>query len=272
MRSRALVAPTLLVVLAFASPARADKTRECVDAYEKAQVERKDGHLVTAREQLLICAQDACPAVIKKDCVPWLSEVEQSVPTVVVFAKDANGKDLADVKVTLDGVLFSNSIDGVARPIDPGKHVFKFEDKNGKTKEETFVIAEGQKRRAVGVSFEADKGVTPPPPVEGPKPEEPDKPSKLPAYGLTALGLAGIGTGIFFGVTAKTDADDLRGSCAPRCHDDEISKVETKLLLSDIFLGVGIIALGVAAYMFIRSPSPSASARFIGPGAMGGSF
>lgn len=264
-----LLVPTLFAVLGFAAPAQADATRECVESYEKAQIERKDGHLVTAREKLLVCAQDACPAVVKKDCVPWLAEVEQAVPTVVVLAKDANGKDLADVKVTRDGVLFSETIDGVARPIDPGKHVFKFEDKSGKTKEETFIIVEGQKRRVLSVSFEAD--TVPQPPVEPPRPE-PEAPSKLPAYGLTALGVAGIATGIFFGATAKTDADDLRRSCAPRCSDDDIGKIETKLLLSDIFLGAGIVALGVAAYMFIRSPSPSASARIVIPRGIGGSF
>jgi hypothetical protein len=266
----ALVGSSLLAVILFAAPlVRADKAHECVDAYERSQIERKGGHLVVAHEQLLVCAQDSCPAVIKKDCVPWLAEVVESLPSVVVFAKDPTGKDLTDVKVSVDGAPFSTTIDGVARPVDPGRHVFRFEEKSGQVKEETVVIGEGQKRRAISVTFEGQKVVAPAKeePTSAPAP---DKPSKAPAYGLGALGLAGIGAAIFFGVSAKSDADDLRTRCAPRCTDDDIGKVETKLLLSDIGLGVGIVALGVAAWMFLRSPSASGASA--GPGVLRGSF
>jgi hypothetical protein len=271
MKRRSLAAVSSLVsvtVLAVALPARADVKADCLAAYEKAQVEKKESRLTTAREQLLICAQDVCPPVVKKDCTPWLAEVEQALPTVILVAKDSKGKDLAEVKVFVDGFPFASSLDGSARNVDPGKHVFRFE--SGKdVVEETVVIREAEKRRAISVTIgapaksKAQPAAQPPatPPVTEP-PREPEKSggSKIPAIGVGVLGIAAIGAGVFIGMQAKSDADDLRSSCAPNCAQSKIDDVESKLLLSDIGLGVGVVAIAAAVVLWIAA-SPSEPAK-----------
>jgi hypothetical protein len=268
MNRRSLAAISVVVsvaILAHAAPARADVKADCLAAYEKAQVEKKESRLTSAREQLLVCAQDACPPVVKKDCTPWLAEIDQALPTVLLVAKDAKGKDLVDVKVFVDGFAFASSLDGSARPIDPGKHVFRFE--SGKdVVEETVVIREAEKRRAISVTIggpaksepTAPAAVAAPPPVTEPPPEA-DKSggSKIPAIGVGVLGLAAIGAGVFIGISAKSDADDLRTSCAPSCEQSKIDDVETKLLLSDVGLAVGVVAVAAAVVLWIAASPPS---------------
>ncbi|HEX4628654.1 MAG TPA: hypothetical protein VH137_07680, partial [Gemmatimonadales bacterium] len=46
--------------------ARAD---QCASAAESAQLRRKEGHLRAARTELLACGADACPAVVRADCL-----------------------------------------------------------------------------------------------------------------------------------------------------------------------------------------------------------
>jgi hypothetical protein len=265
MRRRSLVAILLtsIAVVSSVSPARADVKADCLAAYEKAQVERKAARLTSAREQLLVCAQDACPAVVKKDCAPWLAEAEQAVPTVVLAAKDGKGKDLVDVKVFVDGFLLTTSLDGSARPLDPGNHVLRFES-GSEVAEETVVLREGEKRRVVTVTIGAAQEVEAPvgqPPVTEPPPEPaPSGGSKIPAIGVGALGVVAIGAGVFIGLGAKSDADDLRSTCAPNSEQGKIDDVETKLLLSDIALGVGVVAVAAAVVLWIAA-SPSEPAK-----------
>lgn len=257
MKKRSLVAIGFLL---HAAPAFADVKADCLAAYEKAQVEKKDAHLTTARELLLVCAQDACPAVVKKDCTPWLAEVDQTLPTVLLVAKDANGKDLVDVKVTVDGKFFMSTLDGLAKPLDPGRHVLRFEA--GKdSAEETIVLREGEKRRAVSVTIApkaepASPAPAAPPLTEPPAEQRDSGGSKIPAIGVGVLGLAAIGIGVGIGIGAKSDADELRTTCAPNCSQDKIDDVESKLLLSDIGLGIGVVAIAAAAVLWIvASPS-----------------
>jgi hypothetical protein len=77
---------------ATASTARADDTKKaCTDAYVAAQTLREAHRLKESREQLLACSRPGCTAFIVKDCVEWLAQVENSLPTVVLSAKDAAG-------------------------------------------------------------------------------------------------------------------------------------------------------------------------------------
>jgi hypothetical protein len=58
---------------------------------------------------------------------------------------------------------------------------------------------------------------------------------------------------VTLGVLGKSQRDDLRDSCAPSCPEDDVGSVRTKLILADVSLGVGVVSLGVATYLFIAS-------------------
>src|SRR5215471_13311683 len=92
-------------VALLAPPARADEASRCIKAAEDAQVQRDAGHLMSALDDLVICARDVCPIVVRQDCVSWLPQVEATLPSVLVHAVDARGADVVGVRVLIDGKL-----------------------------------------------------------------------------------------------------------------------------------------------------------------------
>src|SRR5687767_14116999 len=90
------------VGLAGASGAHADDKIACVQAADAAQEHRTAGRLKDARTSLHVCARATCPALVRSDCTQWLSEVEASMPTIVIRAVGARSEDIADVQVDLD--------------------------------------------------------------------------------------------------------------------------------------------------------------------------
>jgi len=234
--------------------ARADERETCASAADQAQQSRDEGKYRRAREQLLICARDVCPAPIKRDCLDWLSQLEGVASTIVLGAKQGT-KDLSEVKVFVDGVMVTDKLDGKPMQMDLGKHKFRF-DYAGQTKEEDFIIGAGQKNRSVVVTFDV-----PPPPVTAPPPaKEESGGSVVPAIIVGGIGVVAIGSFAFFGLSGKSAVDDLQG-CKGHCSQESVDKARTKLIIADISLGVGIVALGVATYLFVTRPKVEAGVK-----------
>lgn len=256
MRRMKAAAGTLAALAATAAllgseaVARADERETCAAAADQAQQSRDEGKYRRAREQLLICARDVCPAPIKRDCLEWLSQLESIAPTIVLGAKEGT-KDLSDVKVFVDGVLVTDKLDGKPMQMDLGKHKFRF-DFAGKSKEEDVIVGAGQKNRNIGVVFEAA-----PPPVTTPPPVKEGGGSLVPAIIVGGIGVVALGSFAIFGLSGKSAVDDLQ-SCRGHCSEDSVDKARTKLVIADISLGVGIVALGVATYMFVTRPKVDA--------------
>ena len=132
----------------YATPAHADPTHaECVAANEKAQALQNASKLRDARSQLLVCIVDACPDVVRRDCVQRLKDVEDATPTIVFGAKDGAGHDLVDVQVTMDGATVASRLDGTALQVDPGAHDFVFQTAGVDPLKQSFVIRQGEKDR-----------------------------------------------------------------------------------------------------------------------------
>src|SRR5260221_6978808 len=102
------------VALALLTPraSRADEVATCVKAAEQAQSLRDEGKYRKAGEQLLVCSRDVCPGVVRKDCVQGLTELDGSMPTIVITARGGAGRDVVEVKVTLDGARLTERLDG----------------------------------------------------------------------------------------------------------------------------------------------------------------
>lgn len=246
----------------------ADKT-QCAAAYERAQEDRAASHLKSARDDLVICAQQACPTFVQTDCVQWLAEVEAEMPSVVVAAKGSDGSDTIDVKVTVDGEVFAEQLDGKTKDIDPGMHAFRFEHGDAQPIERQILIRQGEKNRIVEVSFastEPPAREEPTPPtapstpevVEEPPPAGPGhlRPYAFVAGGVGALGLIGFGV---FGLLGRSEQADLEDSCNPNCTEDQLAPVRTKYLIADISLGVGIAGLATGTVLYFLSEPQSKS-------------
>ena len=254
--------------------------QQCVEAYEQTQSLRKSASLRSARDSALTCAQAGCPAVVKKDCAAWLTELDQSLPSVVLSARDKAGQETTAVRVFVDNQPLVERLDGRAVALDPGAHTFRFELDGAPPSELHTLIREGEKNRPIEITF------APPAP---PRPAEGATPSTSPPVAVFVLGGVGVlalGSFATFALLGQAQKRDLEKSCAPFCTDEEVGRVRTKLLIGDISLVTGIVALGAATTFFFLDrrapaapPAPHASVRFDfhplpggGAAALGGSF
>jgi hypothetical protein len=267
-------------------PALADDTLACVQAASTGQTLRDAHKLVAARDQFRACAAQQCPAIVQTQCASWLADVERSLPTVVVAAKDAAGSDLFDVKVSVDGAPLTTRLDGSAVPLDPGPHLFHFELADGTTVDRQALVREGAKDQNVTVvlvpAASAQALPTPRPPeapAPGPAPPTPPPPADVPsrglgttrvmALGVAGVGVVGLGVGTVFGVMAmQRKSDAQNGGCAgqvcPSSAAPARDDARRDATLSTVFfVGGGVLAVAGATLWFL-SPGPAHGALQVG--------
>jgi hypothetical protein len=255
-------------VLAVSPGAAADDKAQCLSASDQAQSLRDDGKYGKAREAFATCAREACPMIVRRDCMKWLADLEQSWPSVVVGAKDDKGADLVQVKVLVDGALLVSRLDGNPTPVDPGEHVFRFEAVGYPPVEQRVVVRAGEKSRLLAVQFAPS---TPAPPTEGVAPPPGAAPAdhrtsqgtRASAWVFGGLAVAAFGTEAFFGLSGLSDRSHLKSQpCAQTasCSQSSVDSIRTKFTVADIALGVGLVSAAISAYLFIAAPREPAAA------------
>jgi hypothetical protein len=234
-----------------AGPSAADKDA-CFRAVDSGQHLRTGRKLIAAKDQFIVCARPVCPGPVKKDCAEWLAELEATLPSVVLGAKDPKGGDVIDVSVTVDNSPFVDKLDGSAVPIDPGPHVFHFEWRGHASVDQQVLIREGEKSRLVTATFPGNPTAPPPPPLAEAKGSAP-VPVGVWIFG--ALAIAGGAAFAGLGASGQSDASNLRSTCAPNCSSSAVDSARLKVTLANVSLGVGIASLGIATTWFIVSRS-----------------
>jgi len=274
------------VVLAQGPARAADATTtatDCIAARNASLDLTKRQDLRAARAQLVICSADSCPDDIRQDCVKRAADVTAQMPTLVVRAKDAAGADLTAVKVTMDGEVLAERLDGTGLPVDSGEHTFTFEAAGQQLVTRTWLIQHTQKERREEIAFAAPAGPASVPPPAGAQQAPPDgaqggsdahKTAALVGAGVAA---AGIVTGTIYGVLAISRKNDAEGVCpgSSVCATPEgVSKWNSAQSAANVstlmFVVAGLGALEAAIFWF--TPSGNATARGtstqvgIGPG------
>jgi hypothetical protein len=245
---RAPLPAAALIVLS--AQAHAAGGEACARAAERAQDLRGGGKLMAAMEELRACVQTSCPEFVRRDCARWQTEVEASLPTVVVRARTREGRDLTAVRVTVDGAAWADGLDGLAKPLDPGEHRFRFETADAPAVEQPVVVREGEKLRAVDVVF-----ATPVPSDAPPAAVTAATPGRGPwPWVLAGVGVAAAGTGAVLGVGGLSDYHGLQDGCGRTgaCTSSQVSPVRTRLWVADVALVVGAVSLGVAGWLALR--------------------
>jgi len=247
------------------APAAPPDKAACLDASVQGQTFRDAHKLVEARDQFRTCSQQACPAIVQKDCVTWLGEAEQGLPTVVISAKDGAGHDLLDVKVTVDGQPLTAKLQGDALPLNPGPHALHFEAAPGMLDQQV-LVKEGVKNQSISVVL------GPVAPAGGVTPPEARGTSPLRTVGLAAggVGIAGIVVGAIFGVVAISDKSSA-DCVASFCKAGPLSSANSAATISTItFIAGGVLLAGGAGlYLFGpkegASPSPATATLRLAP-------
>lgn len=250
LRTAAAVAALLS---AFAREAAAEASEPdkamCVETYRSAQVQRRNGALKRARESLLVCVSDRCPSLMQPDCTRWLTEVEAALPSISFAAKGVDGKDLTSVRVTMDGQILADSLDGKSVSVDPGPHVVRFEHGGQAPIEQTIVVREGEKARVVDVSWARPESAG-----DGASARDRTRPPAT-AWILGGIGVAGLATFGVLAIHGMQRRSELERACFGSCRQDQVDSIKTELVVADIALGAGIAALTVSTILFVSSGS-----------------
>lgn len=267
---RIIVAVLCAVIgLLSSACARADEAvLECVKAAEDAQSQRSSHQLRAARLKFLLCAQPTCPAVVRNDCAGWLADVDKVMPSVVVQARDTRGVELTDIRVSVDGDVLAERLDGLAIPVDPGVHLFQFERAGVPALRQQILIREGEKGRALPITLAAL-------PTQPALPDRPPHRTPPLTYVFGGLAVGGFAGWAYFGLKGIHDAHEIAGMpCAPTktCDPGLVAAARRELIAGDVAMVVGLLSAGAAAYIYLsdrRSQTPSSvrATVFIAPGA-----
>lgn len=281
-RSLSGLAPAVALGLALGAfvaprPALAD-VKSCVAAHEKGQQARAAGRLRDARDQFLICAADSCPGAVRTDCAKWADDLANRLPSLVLGAKDRSGRDLIDVRVTLDGSPLAEKLDGKSIVVDPGAHSLRFETSGMPSVTQKILVKEGDRARAIDVVFE---GGEPKPPVTKPNEGAGGKATVdtggekrgagvLP-WVLVGLGGVGVASGLVYSLTAPalpTGCDPSRGTCTKLAGETEeafaarreqAGKHDTQGTTGLVIAGGGGVVLAVGIVWVLVASSGSSS-------------
>jgi hypothetical protein len=273
---------------AWAAPGDAVTVKAaCARAAEEGQRLRVRGKLRESLPPFTMCAAQRCPALIRTDCSGWRGEVEAALPTVVVraVAADDPSRELYDVEVQVDGEIIARKLDGTALAVNPGEHTFGFRAGGGEPVTQRVVVRVGEKHRLIEVTLGAPASdgasASDPDPVAGaptglppgPAPaaivETPPapRPPRMTTASWILLGVGGasLASAGYFGVTGYYDVKEIRDSqCAPSCAQGDVDAAKRRLLIADISLGAGLVALAGVGWLILSRPAPSGSAATVG--------
>jgi hypothetical protein len=284
-------ASTALALWLLPLPLRADATKDqCVEANARAQDLRRDGKLLAAADQLRLCSVPSCPAIVRDDCTVRLNDVMRVQPSMVFDVKDATGADLIAVRVSMDGQLLADHLDGKPLRTDPGAHTFRFEAAGKPPVERRLLVKEGEAGREEHVVI---SGAAAGPSPGTPWPETPEAAPTSSGLGTQRLigltvggvGVVGVGLGAVFGLLASSAWSDAKAACNgdpshctgnPTAANSDHSTTETDAAISTIGFVAGGVLVAAGAVLFFTghrreaSTAPSVSvAPSVGPGQAG---
>jgi hypothetical protein len=258
----AIFALVALACTLGARECRAASKDECLDAHGRGQDLRDAGHLASARQTFLTCAQSSCPAIIQADCARFSEDLDRLVPTVSFAARDASGVDLPDTTVYVDDQLMTSRLDdGKSYDLDPGKHTVRFVHE-GRETTVTVVVNQGEKGRSVVASFAGSMDAVRATPALSPVTPE----AKRPAGPLLIAGL-GAGAVIAGAVLVAAGIKEVPSNCSigsRQCvappDDPSIDRAHRGVALANLGLGIGgggaAVLLGSMVWYFLQPTGP----------------
>jgi hypothetical protein len=233
-----------------AVPPPTDSIETCAEASESAQKLRDAGKYLAARTNLLRCASEACPAVVKQDCLAELGRLEPTIPSVVFGATGLPSDRVARVVVRVEGLSGSYRIDGRPVMVDPGPTSVRF-DLDGKAVDLKAVLKVGERNRALEASFAP---LFPPaPPASSPADQGSKTSTPWLGYSLVGVGAVAFGSMAYFWVKGSGEADDLRSGCGATrsCDQADVDHAKRTLVIGDVLGGVGVVATAVGVYLLV---------------------
>jgi hypothetical protein len=267
-----LAAPAIVAVMASPSRAAEPTVAECLSASDRGTALKNEGRYRAARKSFLTCVADSCPSVVRRDCVTSLTELDQLQPSFVFDVRNERGADVADVRVSMDGELLVDSLDGKPINVDVGPHVFTFAAGPRYKEQRVQVLARTtEKNRILAIKLElvaaapasTDQRL---PPERTPRADEPPRAEPVPVFPivLAGVGVVALGSFTYLGLSAKSDLRALESDpCAATrtCAQSDVDSVRTRYAIADVALGVGVVSLVAAAWLWFSRDRGRTTAR-----------
>ena len=248
-RARPIALLLACICVLESAPVRADR-ESCIAAHEAAQLMRLRGRYTAAREQLLVCVQSSCPALISDDCIANLKEVDASLPSVVFAVVDDQARDLADVQVYANDTLLTQRLDGRAIPLDPGVYTLRFTAPGYLDGSLRVTIHEAQKQRLLRFELTANTASPLAPPADSAQPSHLRRHAL--GYGLAGGALAALASGVITGAVGKRELGRKERQCEARaCSADDVARGKRLYIGADIAFGVAGALAVAATWLFI---------------------
>jgi hypothetical protein len=261
MRSALAILTVAPLLLCGPATARADKTDTCVAATVEGQRLQRAGKLIAARARFFVCANAECPSDVVSRCERWAQGASDLIPSIVLVTRDGAGHDLSDAHVTIDDRP-TTAMSPHAIELDPGEHHVVFERSGAAPIEERVILHDAEKNRLVIAVFPSRESPNSTP--VGPTVTT-TRPVPARVWAIGGVGVLGLAT---FGVFAVKGASDRSANhCDTGCPTPQKESVDALLRAADIALAVGLVAVGVATWMYLTRPTvpstPSSKARFL---------
>jgi hypothetical protein len=270
-------------LLVSSAAAAQDVKETCPQASERAQRMLDERRMLEARAAFLSCAQDSCPAAVRRDCRAQLDEIKKTLPSIVIHVTEKSS-DIAHGAVTLDGAKIGE-LDGRVLEVDPGTHKVHVELPDGRAFDRQVIVASGEQSRAVTFDVNA-----PASPVMESGPSHVASSggwTAVRAIGFTGIIVGSVGVvlgGIFLGVTfsnISAAGTNNPNECVGRPNQQQcIDALDTAKTDQNIAIAAGVsglVILGAGIVMFaLGGNKPPASswnvAPMVGPHLAGASF
>jgi hypothetical protein len=278
--ARSTVAVLCGSVLLWPSPAHAADpgVAECLAASHASIKAGDEQRRRAERAELLVCARSTCPAAIRQECSRRIDEVNALIPTIVFDVRTAGGQVLSAVKVTMDGEVIAQQLDGGALSVEAGEHTFVFETAGRPPLKVQLAIRESEKARREFIQFDT----SPIRPVDSPRVEVSNSsgsksglvPQQVLAIVTAGVGGIGLGLGTGFGLSAMSKKDHAEElcpgeSCETADGHQAWSDAKTAGNLSTLFFVVGGVGIAGAVALWFTAPSAESHTQIgLGPGSL----
>ena len=234
--------------------------------FHLAVCQEKLGRWVEALQNYEVSAKEALEKKIAEvaDVAPTLADrLRPRIPRLVIEL----GVKKPD-EVQLDGVVVAPEKLAAPVLVDPGKHVLvaRFAGEKNFVVELEVVEADEKKVAIASKAVilpDADQPVPPSPPLS-PPPRDDTRPlpQKTIGFIVGGFGIAALGTAAVFYGLRTSKVSDLDAQCpdlkCPSSAGSKVDSAKTDTTISRIALGVGVVSLGVGAYLVLTAkPTPA---------------
>ena len=235
-------------------------------------IEANERYEVTRRSTIPPDAPDAFRAAVR-DAGDEVEVLRQRIPRIRVRVT-GSGADSPSLRVTLDGRPVPAELIGVLRTVDPGSHQLEARVPGIGSAQARIEVDERARKDVVLELAPVDVGSGEP----GPSERGHGKWSAKKTWSVVAagIGVAGVGTGIGFGIAANQRGSKLKDACngndCPPSARDDLDSFRTERTISWVGYGVGAAGIATAALLFFvvrDEPAKVGVVPYVGPGAAG---